>query len=113
MKKKWSSKVWSTVCTYNSYCVYHWCLFISSFDFFIILENHLSPEFPPIAGYTGHIPRVKGSEASLSQRYHCAAKKGLELLQKERESRRSLAQATMNVDKILREAEGKYTYGRG
>ncbi|XP_054258643.1 protein FAM166B-like isoform X2 [Macrosteles quadrilineatus] len=43
-------------------------------------EAHITPEFPPIAGYTGHIPRVKGTEASLSQRYHTAAKRGLTLL---------------------------------
>lgn len=36
----------------------------------------VSPELPPIAGYTGHIPRLKGSEASLSQRYHSAAQTG-------------------------------------
>lgn len=45
-----------------------------------VSEVHISPEFPPIAGYTGHIPRVKGTEASLSQRYHTAAKRGLTLL---------------------------------
>uniref|UniRef100_A0A1B6M8P7 Ciliary microtubule inner protein 2A-C-like domain-containing protein n=1 Tax=Graphocephala atropunctata TaxID=36148 RepID=A0A1B6M8P7_9HEMI len=49
-------------------------------------DAHISPEFPPIAGYTGHIPRVKGSEASLSQRYHTAAKRGLTLLRQESEA---------------------------
>ncbi|KAL1137664.1 hypothetical protein AAG570_009360 [Ranatra chinensis] len=44
-------------------------------------DEHISPELPPIAGYTGHIPRVKSSDASLSQRYAVAAKKGLYLLQ--------------------------------
>lgn len=80
---------------------------------FFEADNQISPDFPPIAGYTGHIPRVKGSEASLSQRYHCAAKKGLEILQREKEGKSSLDNATLNVDRVLREAEGKYTYGRG
>ncbi|KAK9501570.1 hypothetical protein O3M35_012273 [Rhynocoris fuscipes] len=44
-------------------------------------DEHISPEQPPIAGYTGHIPRIKSTEASLSQRYHTAAKRGLYLLQ--------------------------------
>ncbi|KAK6629020.1 hypothetical protein RUM43_002837 [Polyplax serrata] len=36
----------------------------------------ITPELPPLAGYTGHIPGVKGNEASLSQRYNSAAKAG-------------------------------------
>ncbi|KAK1123234.1 hypothetical protein K0M31_008866 [Melipona bicolor] len=44
----------------------------------------ISPEKPPIVGYTGHIPGVKG-EIALSKRYAQAAKKGLELVRKERE----------------------------
>nr|XP_018895568.1 PREDICTED: uncharacterized protein LOC109029539 isoform X1 [Bemisia tabaci] len=51
-------------------------------------DHHISPEFPPIAGYTGHIPKLKVTDASLSQRYHTAAKKGLTLLKQERESLR-------------------------
>lgn len=46
-----------------------------------VSDEHISPEQPPIAGYTGHIPRIKSTEASLSQRYHTAAKRGLYLLQ--------------------------------
>ncbi|XP_026298608.1 inositol hexakisphosphate kinase 3 isoform X2 [Apis mellifera] len=46
----------------------------------------ISPERPPIVGYTGHIPGVKG-EVALSKRYAQAAKKGLELVRKEREQR--------------------------
>ncbi|XP_073970229.1 uncharacterized protein isoform X3 [Rhodnius prolixus] len=48
-------------------------------------DEHISPEQPPIAGYTGHIPRIKSTEASLSQRYHTAAKRGLYLLQQDRQ----------------------------
>ncbi|XP_014260062.1 protein FAM166B-like isoform X1 [Cimex lectularius] len=47
--------------------------------------EHISPEQPPIAGYTGHIPRIKSTETSLSQRYHTAAKRGLYLLQQDRQ----------------------------
>ncbi|XP_076682915.1 uncharacterized protein LOC143376455 isoform X2 [Andrena cerasifolii] len=46
----------------------------------------LSPERPPIVGYTGHIPGAKG-EVALSKGYAQAAKKGLELIRKEREER--------------------------
>ncbi|XP_044011388.1 uncharacterized protein LOC122854625 isoform X2 [Aphidius gifuensis] len=49
-------------------------------------DNQVSSERPPIVGYTGHIPGAKG-EVALSRRYAQAAKKGLELLQKVRESR--------------------------
>ncbi|KAL0872171.1 hypothetical protein ABMA27_004578 [Loxostege sticticalis] len=73
-------------------------------------ENTISPEFPPIAGYTGHIPRIKGSEASLSQRYHCAAKRGLELIRMEREMRKELQNASSNVKAILKDHEKKYSY---
>ena len=65
-------------------------------------ENTISPEFPPIAGYTGHIPRIKGSEASLSQRYHCAAKRGLELIKMERDKRKELQNADVNIRAILK-----------
>ncbi|KAF9811392.1 hypothetical protein SFRURICE_002761 [Spodoptera frugiperda] len=73
-------------------------------------ENTISPEFPPIAGYTGHIPRIKGSEASLSQRYHCAAKRGLELIKMERENRKELQNADTNIKAILKENGKKYSY---
>ncbi|KAL4709289.1 hypothetical protein ACJJTC_013349 [Scirpophaga incertulas] len=73
-------------------------------------ENTISPEFPPIAGYTGHIPRIKGSEASLSQRYHCAAKRGLELIRMERDQRKELQKADSNVRAILRDHENNSSY---
>ncbi|XP_037294625.1 protein FAM166B [Manduca sexta] len=73
-------------------------------------ENTISPEFPPIAGYTGHIPRIKGSEASLSQRYHCAAKRGLELIRLERDKRKELINADSNIRTILKENGKKYSY---
>ncbi|XP_017756943.1 PREDICTED: uncharacterized protein LOC108548500 isoform X2 [Eufriesea mexicana] len=49
-------------------------------------DYEVSPERPPIVGYTGHIPGVKG-EVALSKRYAQAAKRGLELVRKEREQR--------------------------
>ncbi|XP_063236717.1 ciliary microtubule inner protein 2B-like [Bacillus rossius redtenbacheri] len=50
-------------------------------------EHRISPEFPPIAGYTGHIPRLRVTEASLSQRFSTAARLGLALMRREREQR--------------------------
>ncbi|XP_047993474.1 protein FAM166B-like [Leguminivora glycinivorella] len=73
-------------------------------------ENTISPEFPPIAGYTGHIPRIKGSEASLSQRYHCAAKRGLELIRLERDKRKELHNADSNIKAILKDKDKKHSY---
>ncbi|XP_049956114.1 protein FAM166B-like [Schistocerca serialis cubense] len=54
-------------------------------------DHHISPEFPPIAGYTGHIPRLRVTDASLSLRYEMAARQGLALLQQERERARQEA----------------------
>ncbi|CAK9827936.1 Protein FAM166B [Anthophora retusa] len=48
----------------------------------------ISPERPPIVGYTGHIPGAKG-EVALSKGYTQAAKKGLEMVRQEREQRHS------------------------
>ncbi|CAH2091451.1 unnamed protein product [Euphydryas editha] len=73
-------------------------------------ENTISPEFPPIAGYTGHIPRIKGSEASLSQRYHCAAKRGLELIKMERDKMKQIQNADANIKSILKDNDKKYSY---
>ncbi|XP_003397408.2 uncharacterized protein LOC100648679 isoform X2 [Bombus terrestris] len=60
----------------------------------------VSPERPPIVGYTGHIPGFKG-EVALSKRYAQAAKKGLELVRKEREQRLSKLRDTNTVQKAL------------
>lgn len=49
--------------------------------------KNISADDPPIAGYTGHIPRVKGNEESLSQRYDTVVRRGLKLLREEREKR--------------------------
>ncbi|KAK3912131.1 Protein FAM166B [Frankliniella fusca] len=49
-------------------------------------DSHISVALPPIAGYTGHIPGLKGTEASLSQRYHTAVTRGLRLLEQEMHS---------------------------
>ncbi|XP_043472333.1 uncharacterized protein LOC122505005 isoform X1 [Leptopilina heterotoma] len=65
------------------------------------LKNHyVSPERPPIVGYTGHIPGAKG-EVSLSKRYTQAAKKGLELLQKDREDRYSKIKDSNTIQRVL------------
>ncbi|CAH1367258.1 hypothetical protein MTP99_008509 [Tenebrio molitor] len=68
-------------------------------------EHKISPEYPPIAGYTGHIPRVKGNEESLSQRYNTVVKRGLTLLQKERERIQSLKKAQNQVVGVLQDFE--------
>ncbi|XP_033358953.1 protein FAM166B-like isoform X1 [Bombus vosnesenskii] len=60
----------------------------------------VSPERPPIVGYTGHIPGFKG-EVALSKRYAQAAKKGLELVRKEREHRLGKLRDTNTVQKAL------------
>ncbi|XP_071859731.1 inositol hexakisphosphate kinase isoform X2 [Bombus fervidus] len=60
----------------------------------------VSPERPPIVGYTGHIPGFKG-EVALSKRYAQAAKKGLELVRKEREQRLGKLRDTNTVQKAL------------
>lgn len=75
-----------------------------------VTENTITPELPPIAGYTGHIPRIRGTEASLSQRYHCAAKRGLELIQLERDSRKQLQNADSNIKQILKNRDRNSSY---
>ncbi|XP_063993232.1 uncharacterized protein LOC135170938 isoform X2 [Diachasmimorpha longicaudata] len=62
--------------------------------------NQVSPESPPIVGYTGHIPGAR-SEVALSRRYAQAARKGLELLQHERESRCSRVTESKTVRRVL------------
>ncbi|XP_052132734.1 protein FAM166B-like isoform X2 [Frankliniella occidentalis] len=57
-------------------------------------DSHISAALPPIAGYTGHIPRLKGTEASLSQRYHTAVTRGLRMLEQEQLSYRGSASGT-------------------
>ncbi|OXU30446.1 hypothetical protein TSAR_016676 [Trichomalopsis sarcophagae] len=63
-------------------------------------DNQVSAESPPIVGYTGHIPGAKG-EVALSKRYAQAAKKGLEILQKERQSRLGTAKDADAVERVL------------
>ena len=63
----------------------------------------LSPERPPIVGYTGHIPGAKG-EVALSKGYAQAARKGLELIRKEREERhgrlKDVSERILDVERI-------------
>ncbi|XP_058797025.1 protein FAM166B-like [Phymastichus coffea] len=66
-------------------------------------DNQVTAESPPIVGYTGHIPGAKG-EVALSKRYAQAAKKGLELLQKDRESRLGTAKTADAIQRILDDA---------
>lgn len=66
----------------------------------IVTDYEISPEKPPIIGYTGHIPGVKG-EVALSKRYAQAAKKGLELVRKEREERFGKLKDTNTIEKVL------------
>ncbi|KAL6434500.1 hypothetical protein ACFW04_006112 [Cataglyphis niger] len=63
-------------------------------------DYHVSPERPPIVGYTGHIPGAKG-EVALSKRYAQAAKKGLEGVQREREERHHKAKGMHAVQRVL------------
>ncbi|XP_011158322.1 UPF0605 protein GA14893 isoform X2 [Solenopsis invicta] len=63
-------------------------------------DYHVSPERPPIVGYTGHIPGAKG-EVALSKRYAQAARKGLERVQKEREERHSRTKDMNAVERVL------------
>ncbi|KAK0085268.1 hypothetical protein PV325_005519 [Microctonus aethiopoides] len=62
--------------------------------------NQVSPERPPIVGYTGHIPGARG-EVALSKRYAQAARKGLELLQQDRDSRSSRIKDSDAVQRVL------------
>lgn len=65
----------------------------------------ISPEDPPIAGYTGHIPRVKGNEESLSQRYDTVVRRGLKLLREEREQRHAKKNVQNKVASVLAEVD--------
>lgn len=67
----------------------------------LVIDNHISPECPPIAGYTGHIPHMRGTEFSLSHRYNTAVQKGLALLNEERQHRNAMAEATQAVHRAL------------
>jgi len=68
----------------------------------MITDYHVSPERPPIVGYTGHIPGARG-EVALSKRYAQAARKGLERVQREREERLNRAQNMHVVQRVLDE----------
>ncbi|XP_017779785.1 PREDICTED: protein FAM166B-like [Nicrophorus vespilloides] len=65
------------------------------------IDRKVSPEFPPIAGYTGYIPKVKGNEESLSQRYNTVVKRGLTLLKQERDGRQYINKAKNKVRDIV------------
>lgn len=71
-------------------------------------DNHISPECPPIAGYTGHIPHMRGTEFSLSHRYNTAVQKGLALLREQRQRRHAMAEATQAVHRALQQ-DSRYT----
>ncbi|KAG7199363.1 hypothetical protein KM043_018203 [Ampulex compressa] len=63
-------------------------------------DYQVSPERPPIVGYTGHIPGAKG-EVALSKRYAQAARKGLELVQRERAERLGKTKNMNAVQRVL------------
>ncbi|XP_026804206.1 protein FAM166B-like [Rhopalosiphum maidis] len=46
-------------------------------------DHKVSSELPPIAGYTGHIPRLKVSNISVSLPFHHSAKLGLSVLKQD------------------------------
>jgi len=52
--------------------------------FFLLLDHKVSSELPPITGYTGHIPRLKVSNISVSLPFHHSAKLGLSVLKQVR-----------------------------
>ncbi|KRT82766.1 hypothetical protein AMK59_3145 [Oryctes borbonicus] len=70
--------------------------------------KEISPDCPPIAGYTGHIPKVKGNEESLSQRYNIVVKRGLNLLKQEREKRGALQKVHSKITDVVKEQEQPY-----
>lgn len=63
-------------------------------------DYQVSPERPPIVGYTGHIPGARG-EVALSKRYAQAARKGLERVQREREQRVNKMKEMAAVQRVL------------
>lgn len=73
-------------------------------------DKELSPDYPPIAGYTGHIPRVKGNEESLSRRYNTVVKRGLTLLKEEREKRQEVLKTKYKIQEVISEGKPRYTY---
>ncbi|KAF5269934.1 hypothetical protein FQR65_LT05733 [Abscondita terminalis] len=76
----------------------------------VFLDKELSPDYPPIAGYTGHIPGVKGNEESLSHRYNTVVKRGLTMLRKEREKRHEILNSSYKINEVIQEGKPRYTY---
>lgn len=72
------------------------------------LAHEISPDDPPISGYTGHIPRMRTSEESLAQRYNTVVRRGLTLLKEERERRHKMRKVQNKIQGIVKEAESKY-----
>ncbi|KAK9752927.1 Protein of unknown function (DUF2475) [Popillia japonica] len=70
--------------------------------------KEISPDCPPIAGYTGHIPRVKGNEESLSQRYNTVVKRGFNILKQERQKRDAMKNIQLKITDIVNEQEQPY-----
>lgn len=65
----------------------------------------MSENCPPITGYTGHIPRVKGTEESLSQCYNTVVKRGLNMLKKEKEKREEMRNTHLKITDIVKQQE--------
>lgn len=79
---------------------FHKTISLGIFYFLSYIDCTVSPEKPPIVGYTGHIPGAKG-EVALSKGYTQAAKKGLELVRKEREQRLNKTKDVHPVQRVL------------
>lgn len=74
------------------------------------LGSEISENCPPIAGYTGHIPRANLSETALSQRYHNVVKRGFALLNEDKRKRNQLLNAQKEITSILRNAKNDYPF---
>lgn len=79
-------------------------------DTYKYIGHEISENCPPIAGYTGHIPRVTGNEESLSQRYNTVVKRGFSILNEDRRKRNELSTAQKEITSILRKTQDRHTY---
>lgn len=77
-------------------------------NFIVIVDKFISPECPPIAGYTGHIPRVKGNELSLSKRYNTVAQQGLALLRQSQETTNHLNDIDQQIQHLIHDQNRIY-----
>lgn len=62
----------------------------------------VSEACPPMTGYTGHIPRVRGESAALGRSYGAAARHGLQRLREDRQRRHAGDDAQHTLRQALR-----------